>query len=193
MECDPIEFVYKHQVVYISRHTWGAFAYFRVLRMDSPTVRRIEFPDDMHELFDFWTLCIPKDVVARYNFALALREHCNIFGLDTHSSMAGRIELFVQEAVRAFAITSSASSLLEQTWPDIAHRSTLFALTQWASIQRLFLDAALPLEQQLVDLRIDAVRRSLDEHHPKLAAIVEELRRPRQWPLMPLNDDVLAL
>lgn len=191
MECDPIEFVCRQKKTSLSRHTWGVFAYFRLLRLDCAAVRKVDLPDDMHELLDFWILCIPKDVVARYNFALSLREHCNVFGLDTYSSMAGRVEVFVQESVRAFATTSTAIGLLELTWPDIAHQSTLFAMTRWESIQRLFLGAALPLEKPLVDLRIDAVRRSLAVAHPELATIVDDLRRPRRWPL--INDDVLAL
>ena len=178
MQCDPLELACGDKKIAVSRTTWGVFAYLRAVKRDAPTLRGVELPDDMLPLVDFLRNEVPKDTVARYNFALALREHCNIFGLDVESAVAGRVELFVQEAIRAFAVSGAAIGLLETTWPEVARQRTLFALTRWQSLQRLFLAAALPLETPLVDLRVHAVRATLEERDPALFAIVQEIVAP---------------
>lgn len=172
----------------LSSHSWSQFAFFRVMVQSSnfSFLSSVEMPHDMYELICFLRGRneSQNSAIEKYAFALAVREECNILGLDKGGSIASRVECYLQTASTTFATSVAATEMLELTWGPL-HRGvtqvSFCTITKFHLIKQIFLNAVLPFCDPIVDLRNAAVRERIkhspqSERETKIATLINELR-----------------
>jgi hypothetical protein len=99
----------------LSYVTWHHFAYFRNVMRDQSEGGTVEmiFMDDFEDLWDFLTYDLPKRKV---DFAVHVKELCNIMGLDDDQNfICGRLLQLLTDAALQYVETYHTSSCTHMT------------------------------------------------------------------------------